>query len=201
MVNKKLSDKATKVLALLKEATVISKKDGSRLTEDERFFVFLCGYWSFAQFLNDAGGQNLNKTTDLEIMENGSQYGVTGIVSMATFINGGSEYIKYLLSTFSPKLQDKYESFCIRHEFDRYPNLLTDIESYTNNIDYNWIVETKYRDYICLSPDKSNRNVQSSQSLSNSANTNRHDSIRNPNKGCFVVLLIILSLSITLFFV
>lgn len=200
MVNRKLSDKATKTLALLKEATVISKKDGSRLTEDERFFVFMCGYWSFAQFIDDAGRHNLD-TTDLEIMENGSQYGVKGIVSMATFINGASEYIKYLLSTFAPKLQSKYESFCLRHEFDRYPNLLTDIESYINNIDYNWIVETKYRDYICLSPDKSNRSVRSSQSLSNSANTNRHDSRSNPNKGCFVVLLIILSLSITLFFV
>lgn len=154
ITNDELALRATRTLALLKEATVISKKDGSKLTEDERFFVFLCGYWYFASLINDAGGRDINYEIHIEIVENSSHNGARGNVTMRLFVDGVSSYVQYLLSTFSPRLQEKYNDFCINHDFSKYPTLLDDIESYSSGVDFDWLVETHYRDYICLDPMK-----------------------------------------------
>lgn len=194
ITNKEIALRATRALALLKEATVISKKDGSRLTEDERFFVFLCGNWYFVSLINDTGEKNIDDGIRFEIMENSSRNGAKGYVSMKEFVNGASSYIRYLLSTFPSSLQEKYNSFCIKHEFSKYPTLLDDIESYLRNVDFDWLVETHYRDYICLDPV---RNKIQAQSVSKSITGEQLGCKTNSKKqekggiGCSLVILLV----------
>ena len=191
--NKEIALRATRALALLKEVTVVSKKDGSRLTDDERFFIFLCGYWYYASLINDAGGKSIDYGIRFEIMENSSRNGAKGYVSMKEFVNGASSYIEYLLSTFPSPLQEKYNSFCIRHEFAKYPTLLDDIESYLSNVDFDWFVETHYRDYICLDPVRDKIQARAvSPNKGSLCGCKKNDRKReNSGLGCPIAILLI----------
>lgn len=197
ITNNEIALRATRTLALLKEATVISKKDGSRLTDDERFFVFLCGYWYFASLINDAGGKNIDYGIRFEIMENSSRNGAKGYVSMKEFVNGVSSYIKYLLSTFPSSQQEKYNSFCIRHEFSKYPTLLDDIESYLSKVDFEWFVETHYRDYICLDPvkDKIQTRAVSQNRVSQQGGAKNQQKYDANNMGCSLIIFLVVMVS------
>ena len=75
--------------------------------------------------------------------------------------------------------------------------MLDDIESYLSKVDFEWFVETHYRDYICLDPvkDKIQTRAVSQNRVSQQGGAKNQQKYDANNMGCSLIIFLVVMVS------
>lgn len=139
-----ISNEANKVIALLKEVIVVTKPNGEKMNEDERFIVLMAATFSLGDFLVHYGTKK-RPTYIFNIMENGCDIKE---VRMQEFVNTILLFQQEMLSTFSVEKQELFKKMT-SHEINE-PEKAKAAYTYLNTVDYNNLIYTNYKINIFL---------------------------------------------------
>lgn len=134
-----ISNEANKVTALLKEVMVVSKPDGSKMNEDERFVVLMAATFLLGDFLVHYGTKK-RPTYRFHIMENGCDIKE---VRMQEFVNLIFLFQQEMLGTFSDEKQELFMKMA-SHEINA-PEKAKAAFAYLDTVDYNNLIHTNYK--------------------------------------------------------